>query len=168
MLIAGAVYLVIDNLSTSSLSGLLVDTVTISENAGQIRVNDKNISDSDLRRLQTNARILTSQMESESSSSQNVMVANTENRRADRMLRFAADGQPVHAAAPMQMETVEHAGAPLQTGSFVEETAPAPVVTTSVVPDETATALPSSGMGTVGLIALASLGAVMLRKRVHA
>jgi hypothetical protein len=173
MLVAGAVYLVVENISTQSLSGLLVGTSTISENAGQIRVNDKNIDDEALRRLQTNARKLVAATEEATgmvtsmASSVSTLIARTEERAMNRTRRFNDDGTPIVASvATTTVDEGMHSGAPKEVGVFVEEAVRTLTVST---PNTTEVSkLPNSGMGTAVLVVLSGLGALAFRRRARA
>lgn len=57
MLAAGFIYVTFDQISSSSLSGLLIDsTSNISLNAGQVSINDKEADDADVRSIAGRAR----------------------------------------------------------------------------------------------------------------
>lgn len=176
MLIAGAVYVVIDNISTSSLSGLLVGTKTISENAHQVRVNDKTISDDDLRRLESNARkVAAATKEAETYGAetqvvQNALVARADSRRADRMRRFHDDGTPVQVVTQVEEASRLHSGAPKAVSREFVEQAVVPVEEAKTAVSTTpAKALPSSGMGTT-VVAMASMvaAAFLMRRKIAA
>jgi len=121
MLVAGTVYIVIQQLSSFSVSqALLVSPYVVSENAGKVAVNDRRIiDDQSFRRIATQARTvaaaLRQQQAGSSASSQPMVTGNIAVSQGTPALRPPA-------SAP--------AYAPVQESANV----PAPVVASSVSP----------------------------------
>ncbi|MEQ1849511.1 MAG: hypothetical protein ABL890_02900 [Candidatus Peribacteraceae bacterium] len=172
MLAAGVVYLAIEHISTQSLSGLLVGTSTISENAHQVRVN-KYVDEGSLRKLQTNARMLEIATKeasgvTEDAPMEDTLVARVDARTANRTRRFHDDGSVIASTKVMVADEQVHSGAPKNTGTFVEDAVVRSEPVPTTVETKTASSLPSSGMGTVALLVASSMGAVALRRRARA
>jgi len=157
--IAAALYGGWHQISTISLPALLVDTATVSDNAHQVRVSDKNLDDDSLRRIASRARQVSAlQGTTETTVVESTTVAQATTaaeRREERIRRFEDDGTPI-AATPEPTEPV-HGGAPLleQAESIVTAT-----------PTVTSDALPNSGFGTatLAMLSLAGAAGVMRRK----
>lgn len=103
MAAATAVYLGVQQMSTASLTGMLVQTGTVSENADRVRVNDKTINDAALERIARHAKEVSQQLADSMvpvvASSVPTLVQNAEERGARRA--FVQDAAQKLADAPI-------------------------------------------------------------------
>lgn len=103
MAAASAVYLGVQQMSTASLSGMLVQSGVVSENADRVRVNDKTINDAALERIARHAKEVSQQLEDSKVpvvvSSTPALVQNAEDRGARRA--FVQEAAQKLADAPV-------------------------------------------------------------------
>ena len=104
MAVAGLLYLAVDQVSYSNITGLLVSTNTISEKAGQVNVNTTNIDEDTARLLAKNAKAVAAQLMSSTSAASSSQIAETPvgNNVADRRAKriFANEVTQAFASAP--------------------------------------------------------------------
>ncbi len=172
---AGVIYVIVNQYSTSQLSGLLVDTNTVTENADRIRVNNKNIDDETLRRITTRAQTVANALEDSkqavATSSVPALVANATDRAAARAAALAAladrQNAPTYTVDPRTGNTAVADRLAIRTERIQQMEAVSSVssslavISQEIVPTEqlhsgaplmrekAPTKLPSSGLGTV-------------------
>ncbi len=117
MAIAGLLYIGVDQASYLNIKGLLVSTETISENAGQVRVNATNVDEATERQLAARGAAVREQLRSSASalsSSQiaenplsKTVTARREQRIFANQLSAAFASAPTYANDPNRVMSVE-------------------------------------------------------------